>query len=107
MTALVEQGLDFRAASAAVGAEWKDSAALAVLRARAARLASELDWPDSHASRPWKYYDATRIGLTPETACWRGSDHLGCARGRRGAFQRGSQCRRAVDHEAPGHGRAA
>ena len=26
-----------------------------------------LDWPDSRAERPWKYYDATRIGLTPET----------------------------------------
>ncbi len=65
MTALVEQRLDFRAASAAVGTSWNDTPAMAALRARAAKLATELEWPDSHKSRPWKYYDATSIGITP------------------------------------------
>lgn len=67
MTALVEQGLDFRAASAAVGTGQNDSAAMTALRSRAARLASEMAWPDSRAERPWKYYDTARIGVTPET----------------------------------------
>ena len=63
MTALVEQRLDFRTASEAVGASWKDTPAMAALRARAARLATEFEWPDSHKSRPWKYYDATTLSL--------------------------------------------
>jgi len=67
MTAVVEQRLDFRAASARCGAERRDPAWLGELRAHAAGLASQLDWPDSRADRPWKYYDATTIGVTPET----------------------------------------
>jgi Fe-S cluster assembly protein SufD len=67
MTAVVEQRLDFTAASQAAGREWNDAPWQAGLRARAAKLATELDWPDSRAERPWKYYDATRIGLTPDT----------------------------------------
>jgi len=57
--------MDFRAASAASGAG--DTPRMAELRAKGASLAGELDWPDSRAQRPWKYYDATGVGLTPET----------------------------------------
>ncbi|MBK9343125.1 MAG: SufD family Fe-S cluster assembly protein [Dehalococcoidia bacterium] len=67
MTALVEQRMDFRTASAAVGTSWKDSPAQAALRARGAKAASEMEWPDSRAERPWKYFEATSFGLTPET----------------------------------------
>ena len=56
MTALVEQRMDFRTASAAVGTSWKDSPAQAALRARGAKAASEMEWPDSRAERPWKYF---------------------------------------------------
>jgi Fe-S cluster assembly protein SufD len=59
--------MDFGAASLAAGREWNDAPWQAALRARGAKLAREMDWPDSRADRPWKYYDATRIGLTPET----------------------------------------
>lgn len=65
MTAVVEQRLDFRDASRRAGEG--DPAWLAPLRANAANLASELDWPNSRAERPWKYYDITGIGLTPDT----------------------------------------
>jgi len=67
MTSAVEQRMDFSAASAAVGREWRDAAWQAELRSRALAIANGLDWPDSRAERPWKYYDAARIGLTPET----------------------------------------
>ena len=67
MTAAVEQRLDFRAQSAAVGTAWNDSPAIASLRARAASLASELDWPNSRTQRPWKYFDASQLDLTPES----------------------------------------
>ncbi len=66
MPTAVEQRLDFRAASERVGATQKDAEWMRELRARAAQLATELDWPDSHAKRPWKYYDSTQIGLTPD-----------------------------------------
>ena len=63
MTAVVSERMDFRSTSEAIGAlPWMRD-----LRARAAKLAGDLDWPDSHAMRPWKYYDAHRIGVTPET----------------------------------------
>ena len=68
MTAAVEQRLDFRVQSAALGALWKDTPAMAALRARAAGLASELDWPNSRSQRPWKYFDASKLNLTPESA---------------------------------------
>lgn len=68
MTSVVEQRLDFTAKSRAIGDERQDAPWMASLRGRAAQLASELDWPDSRAERPWKYYDATRIGLAPEMA---------------------------------------
>ncbi len=67
MTTVVEQRMDFKAASQAAGREWNDTPWQATLRARGTKLANELDWPDSRAERPWKYYDATQIGLTPET----------------------------------------
>lgn len=65
MTAVVEQRLDFRAASQRTGQT--DPAWLAPVRANAANLASEMEWPDSRAERPWKYYDITNIGITPDT----------------------------------------
>ena len=55
MTAVAER-MDFRAVTAALGAG--DSPLMAELRAKAATLAGELEWPDSRAQRPWKYYDA-------------------------------------------------
>ena len=58
--------MDFRAASQ--GSGQGEPAWLATLRANAANLASQLDWPSSRAERPWKYYDISGIGLTPETA---------------------------------------
>mgnify|MGYP000985370194 CR=1 FL=1 len=64
MTQVVER-LDFGPASRTVGGG--DSAKLAELRARAAELAGRLGWPDSHEERPWKYYDASKIGITPAT----------------------------------------
>jgi len=67
MTSVVEQRMNFGAASAAVGREWRDAPWQAALRKRAVELANRLDWPDSRAERPWKYYDAARIGLSPET----------------------------------------
>ena len=65
MTAVVEQRMDFRAASQRAGEG--DPAWLAQLRATAAQLAGQLEWPDSRAERPWKYYDISGIGVTPET----------------------------------------
>jgi Fe-S cluster assembly protein SufD len=65
MTAVVEQRLDFGPASVAAGAG--DSPLIAELRAKAAKLASEMDWPNSRAQRPWKYYDISAIGLNPDT----------------------------------------
>jgi Fe-S cluster assembly protein SufD len=62
---LVAERLDFGAASAASGTA--DSPETAKLRAQAAALAGKLEWPDSHEQRPWKYYDATTIGITPST----------------------------------------
>ena len=67
MTAVVEQRLDFRVQSAALGTVWKDSPTVASLRARAARLATDLDWPNSRAQRPWKYFDASNLDITPES----------------------------------------
>lgn len=67
MTAVVEQRLDFRAASEAAGSAARDPQWLSSLRRAAADLAGRLDWPDSRASRPWKYYDATALGLGSET----------------------------------------
>lgn len=67
MTSAVEQRLDFSAACDAAGREWNDAPWQAALRKRAVGLANRLDWPDSRAERPWKYYDAARIGLSPET----------------------------------------
>lgn len=67
MTAVVDQRLDFTAASEAAGRARRDAPWQAALRARAAKLATELDWPDPRAQRPWKYYDVSRIGLTPDT----------------------------------------
>lgn len=64
MTQVVER-LDFGPASRAAGSG--DSSRLAELRERAAILAGRLAWPDSHEERPWKYYDANSIGITPET----------------------------------------
>jgi Fe-S cluster assembly protein SufD len=64
MTAVAER-LDFSAASLAAGAA--DSPFLKTLRASAAAAANRLEWPDSRASRPWKYYEVTDLGLTPET----------------------------------------
>ena len=64
MTAVAER-LDFSAASLAAGAA--DSPFLKTLRASAAAAANRLEWPDSRASRPWKYYEVTGLGLTPET----------------------------------------
>jgi Fe-S cluster assembly protein SufD len=57
--------MDFRAASQRAGQG--DPAWLAALRANAASLASQMDWPNSRAERPWKYYDISGIGLSPET----------------------------------------
>lgn len=68
MTALVEQRMDFRTASAAAGAAGNDAPWLAALRARGAAIASEAEWPDSRANRPWKYFEAARFGLAPETS---------------------------------------
>jgi Fe-S cluster assembly protein SufD len=62
MTQVAER-LDFGPASRAAGSG--DSAQFAELRAAAAALAGRLDWPDSHRNRPWKYYDAASIGITP------------------------------------------
>lgn len=67
MTAVVDQRLDFTAASQAAGREWNDAPWQAALREKAAKLATEMNWPDPRAERPWKYYDPARIGLTPET----------------------------------------
>ena len=67
MTSAVEQRLDFSVACGAAGREWNDAPWQAALRKRAVGLANRLDWPDSRAERPWKYYDAARIGLSPET----------------------------------------
>lgn len=64
MTQVVER-LDFGPASRAAGAG--DSAKVAELRASGAAMAGRLAWPDSHEERPWKYYDASSIGITPET----------------------------------------
>ncbi len=64
MTQVIER-TDFGQASRAAGAG--DAPAVAGLRARAAALAGELAWPDSHEQRPWKYYDASGIGITPAT----------------------------------------
>jgi Fe-S cluster assembly protein SufD len=64
MTAVAER-LDFLAASEAAGAN--DTPWLKTLRASAAAAANRLDWPDSRASRPWKYYDVTGLGLAPAT----------------------------------------
>ena len=65
MTAVVEQRMDFGTASVAAGAG--DSPLMAELRAKSAKLAGELEWPDSRAQRPWKYYDTSAIGLSPAT----------------------------------------
>ena len=65
MIAVVEQRLDFRAASQRAGQA--DPAWLATLRANAANLASDMEWPNSRAERPWKYYDISGVGLTQET----------------------------------------
>ncbi len=73
MTALVEQRMDFRTASAAAGAAGNDAPWLEALRARGAAIASEADWPDSRANRPWKYFEAARFGLAPETSLARAS----------------------------------
>lgn len=67
MTAVVEQRMDFRDASVAAGKAAGDAEWLARLRQSAAELAGKIDWPNSRASRPWKYYDVTNLGLTPET----------------------------------------
>jgi Fe-S cluster assembly protein SufD len=64
MTQVIER-TDFGQASRAAGAG--DAPAVSGLRARAAALAGELAWPDSHEQRPWKYYDASTIGITPAT----------------------------------------
>lgn len=64
MTQVIER-TDFGPASRVAGVG--DSAAVAELRARGATLAGQLAWPDSHEERPWKYYDASAIGITPAT----------------------------------------
>ncbi len=62
---LVAERLDFSATSQAAGAG--DPPRLADLRAKAAAFAGQFEWPDSHEQRPWKYYDAATIAITPDT----------------------------------------
>ena len=63
MTSTTEERVRIAAAARALGEQLGDPAWLARLRAEAATLADELDWPDSYQSRPWKYYDARSIDL--------------------------------------------
>lgn len=60
MTTVVDSVL---AVSKALGDQRGDSPAMAALRARAARLAVDLSWPDPRRDRPWKYYDPSAIDL--------------------------------------------
>ncbi len=92
MTAVVEQRLDFRAASQRAGEG--DPAWLTPVRANAANLASEMEWPDSRAERPWKYYDISGIGLTPETAA--AEEHVTCE-----GLERGARVSLLADHGTP------
>ncbi len=64
MTQVIER-LDFGPASRQAGAG--DAPQVAKLRSRAAALAGQLEWPDSHEQRPWKYYDGSRVAITPAT----------------------------------------
>lgn len=50
-------------ASRALGERLSDSPRMAALRRDAAAAASVLKWPDAHASRPWKYWDPSRLSL--------------------------------------------
>ncbi|MEJ5220597.1 MAG: hypothetical protein WHT63_01160 [Tepidiforma sp.] len=63
MTSTTEERVKISAVSRELGAQLGDPEWLARLRGEAARLADELDWPDSYQSRPWKYYDARGIDL--------------------------------------------
>lgn len=63
MTSTTEEQVRISAVSRELGAQLGDPEWLARLRGEAARLADELDWPDSYQSRPWKYYDARGIDL--------------------------------------------
>ncbi|MCL6644417.1 MAG: SufD family Fe-S cluster assembly protein [Dehalococcoidia bacterium] len=63
MTSTTEERVRIAAAARELGEQLGDPAWLARLRAEAAALADELEWPDSYQSRPWKYYDARSIDL--------------------------------------------
>lgn len=63
MTTTTQERVKIGPVSRELGAQLGDAPWLRELRAEAARLADELDWPDSYASRPWKYYDARGIDL--------------------------------------------
>ncbi len=62
---LVAERVDFGPASSALAAG--ETGRIAELRTRAAGLAGQMAWPDSHEQRPWKYYDANSIAITPES----------------------------------------
>lgn len=64
MTSVVEEGVRIARLSAELGAKLGDAAWLMELRARAAKLADGLQWPDSRAERPWKYYDASKTDMS-------------------------------------------
>jgi Fe-S cluster assembly protein SufD len=68
MTSTIEEQVNIAAVSRELGAQLGDPEWLGRLRAEAARLAEELDWPDSYQSRPWKYYDARATDLSRYSA---------------------------------------
>lgn len=68
MTSTIEEQVNIAAVSRELGAQLGDPEWLGRLRAEAARLAEELDWPDSYQSRPWKYYDARSTDLSRYSA---------------------------------------